>query len=200
MSDTEEALRLTNTEKWYAKTALDRLAQTYASEKNDQHATAVKQLATRIEHHATQRRKYQAADGQKWQQRIVEAHGNPEAVKAVMLEWWTEILSIAIDPVGTLAEAVSPLIDQGIAQTVNQVLVTIEHKMKAVVSDPSLSDDPVDGPTQALEMVLTFVHDGRKQLSEGKPMWTEDPHLMQIAQEMQQQMQQQQQQGALPSP
>ena len=191
MSDTEEALRLTKTEKWYAKTALGLLAETYTKENKSDHAEATRQLAARVEAHRNERRPYQAADANPWQQRIVQCQGHPEKIKAAMREWWTEILAVATDPAGTLAESMLPLVDQSVQQGVAQVLVTVQQKMKAVATDPSLSEDPQEGPYQALEMVMQFIQDGLRQLQEGQPMWVGDRHLEQIAQQIQQQQSQQ---------
>lgn len=181
MSDAQEALRLTETDKWYAKTALEMLAKSYQDQGDTSHASKTRQLCARVETHHTDRKPYEASDAVKWQQSLVESQGDPARVKQTLREWWSEILLKATDPAGTLADSVMPLIDQSVQQAVGQILMTIDQKMKALVSDPALSSDDHEGPEQALKELFQFIQAGMAQLDAGQPLWSEDRHLQEIA-------------------
>lgn len=197
MSDTEEAMRLTKTEKWYAKTALDRLAQTYDEEGKAPNAVAVRNLAARVEAHHTERRPYKTEDVVRWHERMAQCQGDPQKTRAVMREWWVELCLVAVDPAGTLADAMFPFMDQGIQQGVQQgigqILFTIEQKMMAVVANIPQSDLPepersafyLDQTHKAIDLILEFVKLGRQQLAANEPLWRDDPHLAAIAKQMQ---------------
>lgn len=191
MSDAQEALRLSKTDKWYAKTALDMLAKTYEEQGDTDHASKTRQLATRIEAHQSDRSPYQASDAVKWQQAIVQSQGDPQRVKQTLREWWSEILLKATDPAGTLADSLFPLIDQSVHESVGQVLTTIHEKMKALVNDPNLPSDDRAGPEKALTQLFQFVRLGLEELAQGKALWTEDPHLQAIIEEKRIEMEQQ---------
>jgi hypothetical protein len=181
VSDDSVPLRLTETDKWYAKTALEMLTKSYEEQGDDDHASKTRQLCARVEAHTNDRKPYQAADAAKWQQALVQSQADPTRIKQTLREWWSEILLQATDPAGTLADSVMPLIDQSVHQSVGQILTTINEKMRALVNDPNLSSDDRQGPEQALAQLFQFVQGGLEDLQAGKPLWVDDPHLQQIA-------------------
>jgi hypothetical protein len=204
VTDAEEALCLTNNQKFYMKTALDALASKYDEHQKNEDATQVRMLAQRVEAHETPKKQPTAEDAAPWQHKIIACGRNNEKVQGVMREWWHALAATAVDPAAALVDALMPMMDQTGQQMAVQILVTIKEKMKAVARDPSLPpevpcskcgtfNEKPGGAEMALEEIMRFVQEGETQAKSGHPLWTTDPHLQDVAQRIRQQQQQQQQ-------
>jgi hypothetical protein len=202
--DSEEALSLTNTQKFYMKTALDALASKYDEHQETEHAIQVRMLTKRVQVHQTPRTQPTAKDAEPWQHKLIACGQDHAKAQGVMREWWNELSLTSIDPSLAIVEALMPMMEQTGKQMAVHILVTIKEKMKAVARDPSLPpenpcskcgsfNETPGGAEIALTEIMRFVQEGEAQAQSGQSLWTTDPHLQAIAQQMRQQQQPQQQ-------
>lgn len=185
MTDAEEAMRLTNHQKFYMKTALCRLAEKYESQKETEHATQVRMLAERVDSHNVERTQPTAQDASPWQKRLVECGQDHQKVQGVLLEWWNQLCLTAPDPSLALVQALMPMMEQTGKQMALQILMTLEQKMRALAADPA-----IPSPEVVLGEVLRFIQQGQAQVQGGKPLWADDKHLLALAQHLRQQAEQ----------
>lgn len=187
MTDAEEALRLTNKQKFYLKTALDRLAQKYDEQEEMEHAAQVRMLAIRVETHESPRRPLTPQDAMAWQQKFAACGNDVEKFYSKAREWWHEVMCTAPDPTTAFVDIFIPVLNQARGSTGAEILFTIDAKLNDM-AEKRLSDDA------ALNEIIAFIRTGARQIMEGKPLWGDDPTIPGIVQRMQQKLQQQQQQ------
>lgn len=192
------ALRLTQTQKFYAQTALDRLADRYEKDGQPEHASACRLLSGNVAAQAPATSAWTPEMTAFWQQRLGECGGDPVLVRAVMREWWADVCCRSADPAVELADALIQVVGQAGVGMAAIVLSQTREKLLAIGRDRKFDDPrftcngcgaelerPHGGAEKAMLEVFRFVQVGLEALQRGQNPWTDDEHLLAAAREAQ---------------
>lgn len=184
MTDAEDALRFTNTQKFYMKTALEALASKYDDHQETEHAAQVRMLTTRVETHQTQRRPVTPQDALAWQKKFAACGPDVQKLYSKAREWWHEVMCTATDPTTAFVDIFIPFLHQARQSTADEILLILEAKLNNM-AETGLNDDA------ALNAIIDFMRTGRRQIREGQPPWADDPDVSRMVQHLLQKLQQQ---------
>lgn len=180
-----EALSLTNTQIFYAKTAIDLLVEKYTEQELPEHASACRMLRTRLEAHRSDKSEMTSEQMFEWQQRFAGCMGQPERLNEAAMEWFYELTSRSADPVRTFISVFLPTLNQARSTTAYEIIFTLHAKLNDM-SEKNLDAD------SALNALIQYLDRGQQHLEAGQPAWHDDAELPEILEKLRRKFAQQQ--------